>query len=647
MTPDLRSIKPTPRRIVATYDYTDVHGAAVLQEVRWSPKGYSFRRPDGHGRWINNLDGVSARPLYRLPELQGHFTVIIVEGPKDADALRGLWPGIPVTTNPCGAGKWTGEHTDQLSSAGVREVIILQDNDEPGERHAVNVAKACAAAGLTVKMPALPGLGPLTDKGGKDVSDWLEMGHTKDELEGLIASAPAIALEALTSADSLIDPAPLSALSSHSSNPWAAAQPLGDFLNAEAPETVWLEEPLLAPGAITELFSPRGLGKTMVAYAIGIKLARAGRRVLLLDRDNIPNEVKRRLREWGGENVNHFRVMTRNQVPPLTDSSKWQIFPIADYDLVIVDSLDASTEGVGEKDSAKPSRAFKLLIDIAHRPGGPAVLILGNTVKSGASARGSGIIEDRADIVFEVRDATEFTPTGQRDWWLELPDPSNTAWAQRASRRKSRDRLRLAFIISKFRLGGEPEPFILELDMSAQPWVLTDVTETVVSGAAEAKMRSEEKTEEQEESARAALLAQVHVAHAADQPMTMGIAEKFLRNLGLTRKKARVLLVEETSPWRLEERVDLPGKPKVLIPATTVVEVSDIQTARIHESETLQDIGTKHPRIHADRMDTGRRESDLRQAAPAAAITRSEVFAPGDLDSMAFEPSERRVKARV
>jgi hypothetical protein len=35
------------------------------------------------------------------------------------------------------------------------------------------------------------------------------------------------------------------------------------------------------------------------------------------------------------------------------------------------------------------------------------VLILGNPVKTAKHSRGSGVIEDRADIFFEVRDATQ------------------------------------------------------------------------------------------------------------------------------------------------------------------------------------------------------------------------------------------------
>jgi hypothetical protein len=43
---------------------------------------------------------------------------------------------------------------------------------------------------------------------------------------------------------------------------------------------------------------------------------------------------------------------------------------------------------------------------------------------------------DRADIVYEVRDATGFTPSGKKPWWQELPEAEKAAWADRAARRR-------------------------------------------------------------------------------------------------------------------------------------------------------------------------------------------------------------------
>src|SRR5262245_3843677 len=61
-------------RIVATYDYRDESGTLLFQVVRYEPKDFRSRRPDGTGGWVWNLNGVR-RILYRLPEILNVETV--------------------------------------------------------------------------------------------------------------------------------------------------------------------------------------------------------------------------------------------------------------------------------------------------------------------------------------------------------------------------------------------------------------------------------------------------------------------------------------------------------------------------------------------------------------------------------------------
>jgi 5S rRNA maturation endonuclease (ribonuclease M5) len=166
--------KKTDSRIVATYDYRDAGGLLLYQQVRLQPKDFRSRRPaGGNGKWIWNL-GNEHRVLYRLPDVQGKTTIYVTEGEKDVDRLYSV--GIPATTNAGGAGKWRGKYVQQLKAASVEQTVVLPDNDEPGQKHAEDIARSCHAAGLRVKVVSLPNLPP---KG--DVSDWLEA-HTKDEL---------------------------------------------------------------------------------------------------------------------------------------------------------------------------------------------------------------------------------------------------------------------------------------------------------------------------------------------------------------------------------------------------------------------------------------------------------------------------------
>jgi hypothetical protein len=53
---------------VAHYPYVDESGELLLQVVRFEPKTFRQRRPDGKGGWLWNIKGVRRVP-YRLPEL--------------------------------------------------------------------------------------------------------------------------------------------------------------------------------------------------------------------------------------------------------------------------------------------------------------------------------------------------------------------------------------------------------------------------------------------------------------------------------------------------------------------------------------------------------------------------------------------------
>jgi hypothetical protein len=62
----------THPQIVATYNYTDENGTLLFQKVRYAPKAFRQRRPDGNGGWSWNLNGVRS-VLYQLPEVTEHI----------------------------------------------------------------------------------------------------------------------------------------------------------------------------------------------------------------------------------------------------------------------------------------------------------------------------------------------------------------------------------------------------------------------------------------------------------------------------------------------------------------------------------------------------------------------------------------------
>lgn len=172
--------------IVATYDYCDESGRLLFQICRLHPKDFKQRRPDGFGGWEWSTKGTRMVP-YRLPELlaaaakhNGHPPrLYVVEGEKDADRLA-QW-GLLTTTNPGGAGKWRNQFARHFSGL---DVVIIPDNDEPGRKHAHQVAANLAPVAASVR---IVDLSHLPDKG--DISDWIAADGTQRDLEDLVEVA--------------------------------------------------------------------------------------------------------------------------------------------------------------------------------------------------------------------------------------------------------------------------------------------------------------------------------------------------------------------------------------------------------------------------------------------------------------------------
>jgi len=171
------------RKVAATYDYTDEVGNLLFQVVRFEPKDFRQRRPDGRGGWAWNLKGVEP-VLYRLPEvLRGMASgkpVFLCEGEKDADALASL--DMTATTCPMGAGKWRDSFSGTLAGG---KVVVLPDNDDAGRDHVARAAASLCGSGAKVKILELPG---LPEKG--DISDWLAASGTAKELVRLAGKRP-------------------------------------------------------------------------------------------------------------------------------------------------------------------------------------------------------------------------------------------------------------------------------------------------------------------------------------------------------------------------------------------------------------------------------------------------------------------------
>ena len=643
-------------RCVAPYpcDYRDEHGRVLYRVARWldgrGGKSYAYYHPDKGAGWLAGR-GTGQRVPYRLPELRQGIArgecVHICEGEKNVHALLDL--GVVATTNDGGAGKWRPE--DSAGLEGAREVVIWADNDDPGRTHAEDIARSLHAVDVQdlriVHFPELPMHG--------DVADWIQ---NLGELDGA-SKRDAVLKRAATATQWVPNRSTAPQLDKRSPppgrrNPWAAIQSAAQFILSPDPHEDFLEPRMLARGSLTLLFSPRGIGKTLYAHAVAVKQARMGSRVLLIDRDNSRRELKRRLRGWGAGDVESLSILGRDDAPALTDRDAWLRFPLAEYDLVLIDALDSSTEGVGEQDSARPSLALAPLLDIAHTAAGPAVLILGNTIKSGSHGRGSGVVEDRADIVYEVRDVTDMRPTGTKAWWLELPPADRGSWADRAGRRKKRDSYRLAFAPTKFRIGEEPEPFVYEIRLSTDPWACDEVTDQLIGASEEALANATCERAKRRQEAAAALAAKVWERAAKGQPMhERDDAVPFLMELGLSRSDARNLIAESAAGrWRMGGN-SRRGDPRVLLPPDAVGPASSAAEISGHAGSHQLRLGSLS--ILADEESCGRPESVPVVDAPAAgangAARRPNSTDPGlnaaASEVAAIEPACPRCGGRV
>jgi putative DNA primase/helicase len=131
---------PRNSRIVATYDYCDEAGNLLFQTVRYEPKDFKQRRPDGKRGWISNLQGVR-RVLFRLNHIMDKQDVIVAEGEKDVLSAW-LWSLGPATCNPMGAGKWNDEYSETLRGKNV--TIIAPDAARPPrKRRPAYMCKNC------------------------------------------------------------------------------------------------------------------------------------------------------------------------------------------------------------------------------------------------------------------------------------------------------------------------------------------------------------------------------------------------------------------------------------------------------------------------------------------------------------------------
>ena len=177
-------------KCTAEYPYHDENGRYLYSKLRFEGgniKGKLIR----YGIVDRCQDKIelckkdsAAKVLYRLPEFQklkhkSRF-VYIVEGEKDCETLRKLGNGFGCATTAGGASDWRPEFARFFKGL---DVVILRDNDDPGEKLADSITMDLRNYAHFVKVVC-----PSSLKHG-DVTDYLiKEGGTAQSLKEMCAS---------------------------------------------------------------------------------------------------------------------------------------------------------------------------------------------------------------------------------------------------------------------------------------------------------------------------------------------------------------------------------------------------------------------------------------------------------------------------
>jgi 5S rRNA maturation endonuclease (ribonuclease M5) len=297
---DRPSVTPNSSKVVKTYDYTDEQGNLIYQVVRYEPKDFRQRKPDGKGGWDWSMEGVT-RVLYRLASVLKAQLVVCAEGEKDCDTLVEL--GFVATCNVGGAEKWLGAYSDFLAG---KDIIIVPDNDEKGVSHAKIIADSLEDKANSIKVVAMP-------KPYKDSTEFVQAQPDK------LKAAEAIR-EMFEKAPHTLKPLPLFSIqelermyTKFQEQPGTNSISLGNFLpsfNAMRP---------FIPGEVIMLIASTGVGKTVVAQKIAISASPLP--TLFFELELPPELLFERFAQMknncdGDEVANYYRVFSK----PVSDT---------------------------------------------------------------------------------------------------------------------------------------------------------------------------------------------------------------------------------------------------------------------------------------------------------------------------------------
>jgi biotin operon repressor len=389
-------------QIAATYDYLNEDGELLYQAVRYEPKDFRQRAPNGHGGWTWSIKGVP-RTLYRLPEVlvavaEGR-TVYICEGEKDVEAARAL--GLTATCNAMGAdngtgNKWLSEFGEIFRDA---DVVVIPDQDDAGIRHAEWVISTLQGKAKSVRV--------ANPASGKDLSDWIAAGAT-------VADIQAAAVDAFSVVEQLPQ-------SNHISLGFQFFD-VSDLISDIKPID-WLIKRFFESDSLALIYGAPGGGKSFFAVDVACSIAtgtpwmsndvKQGTVFYIAGEGH--NGLARRFKAWEtarGVTIEAGRIFkSGGAMQALDEASVKEVSDmIADQVMVsgeipgaiVIDTL-ARNFGAGDENSTEDMSTFIQHVDQwLRRRFGCCVILVHHSGHNAERARGSSALKAAVDAEYEI-----------------------------------------------------------------------------------------------------------------------------------------------------------------------------------------------------------------------------------------------------
>ncbi|AGF56438.1 hypothetical protein B0P06_005296 [Clostridium saccharoperbutylacetonicum] len=168
-------------KLLGLFEFVNGHNEVIYYKAKFlkpdGKKAASYYRFEGD-KIINKREGIEEVPynLYNVLIGLADKVIIVVEGEKDANNINALLRGTNyVATSIKGC-----TNLDILKNGFKPRIYALGDTGVAGEKYKWHVHKEFFSIATEFKFVNLPGIKSLGDN--KDVTDWLNSGHSKQDL---------------------------------------------------------------------------------------------------------------------------------------------------------------------------------------------------------------------------------------------------------------------------------------------------------------------------------------------------------------------------------------------------------------------------------------------------------------------------------